>query len=174
MTFGYIAALLLVGGSLVLRWAFAPFFGDNVPYLQFFPAIMLAAWYGGFGPGVLATAAAALAALYFFLPPDGFALSRQSDAVSLALFVATGVVLASLNGRLRAAQQSARVEADKATTRAERLSAIINTTVDGIIVIDARGLIESLNAGAQRLFGYAEAEVLGKNVSMLMPAPFHD
>ena len=174
MTFGYIAALLLVGGSLVLRWTFAPFFGDNVPYLQFFPAIMLAAWYGGFGPGVLATAAAALAALYFFLPPDGFALSRQSDAVSLALFVATGVVLASLNGRLRAAQQSARVEADKATTRAERLSAIINTTVDGIIVIDARGLIESLNAGAQRLFGYAEAEVLGKNVSMLMPAPFHD
>ena len=57
--------------------------------------------------------------------------------------------------------------------QAERLSAIINTTADGIIVIDGRGLVESLNPAAERLFGYAESEVLGRNVSMLMPS-FHD
>jgi two-component system, LuxR family, sensor kinase FixL len=58
--------------------------------------------------------------------------------------------------------------------QAERLSAIINTTVDGIIVIDSRGLIESLNPAAERLFGYAASEVIGSNVSMLMPSPFHE
>jgi two-component system sensor kinase FixL len=57
---------------------------------------------------------------------------------------------------------------------AERLSAIIHTTVDGIIVIDSRGLLETLNPAAERLFGYAEAEVVGHNVSMLMPSPFHE
>ena len=56
---------------------------------------------------------------------------------------------------------------------AKRLSAIINTTVDGIIVIDSAGLIESINPAGQRLFGYSEPELVGKNVSVLMPAPFH-
>lgn len=56
--------------------------------------------------------------------------------------------------------------------QAERLHAIINTTVDGIIVIDSRGLIEQFNPAAERLFGYQEAEVLGRNVSLLMPSPY--
>jgi two-component system sensor kinase FixL len=57
---------------------------------------------------------------------------------------------------------------------AERLSAIINTTVDGIIVINSRGIVESLNPAGERLFGYSESEVVGRNVSMLMPPPFHE
>lgn len=56
--------------------------------------------------------------------------------------------------------------------QAERLSAIINTTVNGIIVIDGRGQIESFNPAAERLFGYEASEVIGRNVSMLMPSPF--
>lgn len=60
------------------------------------------------------------------------------------------------------------------SNQAERLSAIINTTVDGIIVIDSHGLIENFNPAAERLFGYAESEVIGHNVSMLMPSPFHE
>jgi two-component system, LuxR family, sensor kinase FixL len=58
--------------------------------------------------------------------------------------------------------------------QAKRLSAIINTTVDGIIVIDDRGLIESINPAGQRLFGYSEAELVGQNVNILMPSPFHE
>ncbi|WP_114940699.1 PAS domain-containing sensor histidine kinase [Mucilaginibacter endophyticus] len=51
------------------------------------------------------------------------------------------------------------------------LNAIIENAIDGIITIDERGLIESINPSACKLFQYTPAEVTGKNVSMLMPPP---
>jgi len=51
------------------------------------------------------------------------------------------------------------------------LQSIFDSAVDGIIVIDARGLIKAFNPGAERLFGYVAAEVLDENVKVLMPSP---
>ncbi|MBE9598342.1 PAS domain-containing sensor histidine kinase [Pedobacter sp. MC2016-24] len=51
------------------------------------------------------------------------------------------------------------------------LKAIIETAIDGIITIDNRGNIESLNPAALRLFGYSIEDVSGKNIKMLMPEP---
>lgn len=52
------------------------------------------------------------------------------------------------------------------------LHAVVNTAVDGIITIRADGSIESLNSSALNIFGYEEDELLGKNVSILMPEPY--
>ena len=55
----------------------------------------------------------------------------------------------------------------------ERLRLILEKAVTGIITIDEKGLIQSFNPAARSFFGYKEKEVIGKNVSMLMPEPDH-
>jgi len=57
--------------------------------------------------------------------------------------------------------------------REERLQALVTTAADAIITIDERGIIESANPAAERLFGYGQSELLGANVNILMPEPFH-
>jgi two-component system sensor kinase FixL len=55
-----------------------------------------------------------------------------------------------------------------------RWRAVVESAVDGIIVIDARGRVEAFNPAAERLFGFTEQEVIGQNVNMLMPSPYHE
>lgn len=52
-----------------------------------------------------------------------------------------------------------------------RLSTIINNVVDGIITINARGIVTSFNPAAEKMFGYKHDEVIGKNIKILMPEP---
>jgi two-component system sensor kinase FixL len=52
------------------------------------------------------------------------------------------------------------------------LQAVLATVPDAMVVIDSAGLIQSFGATSERLFGYLEAEVLGSNVSLLMPDPY--
>ena len=56
----------------------------------------------------------------------------------------------------------------------ERLRAILDTAMDAIITIDQHGIIQSVNAATERMFGYAAAEMIGQRVNMLMPSPYRE
>ncbi|MFQ5429703.1 MAG: PAS domain S-box protein, partial [Phycisphaerae bacterium] len=56
----------------------------------------------------------------------------------------------------------------------ERIRGILDATVDGIITIDDRGIIESANRSAETIFGYPASELVGRNINMLMPSPYKD
>lgn len=67
-----------------------------------------------------------------------------------------------------------RPAADALRASETRLRSILDTAVDAFISINAQGIIEAFNPAAERMFGYAAGDVMGRNVSMLMPRPYCD
>ena len=67
------------------------------------------------------------------------------------------------------------VESDRDNAaRAAHLTSILDTVPDAMIVIDERGIVQSFSTAAQRLFGYEPAEVIGRNIKMMMPSPYRE
>ncbi len=104
---GYgVLALLLVGAAWLGRIALTRWVGDGLPlYITFYPCVMLATLIGGWGPGLLATVAAALVVDYWVLPPRGlFKFENRIDLTGLVLFYGMSlfmIVVAELYRRMR-------------------------------------------------------------------------
>ncbi len=94
---GYGVAVLATAMSLGVRWPLWPVLGNAVPQMTFFPAVMIAAYFGGFWPGMTATILSAFAANYFVAgQPPSFHLSTVNDVAALALFLLVGMIISGL------------------------------------------------------------------------------
>ncbi len=74
---------------------------------------------------------------------------------------------------LREAHEKLYAEKFRAEKSERKLRSTVETILDGVISIDEKGGIDSFNPAAEKLFGYASAEVIGQNVNILMPEPYH-
>jgi len=138
-------------------------------FIVFAPAIMLASIVGGFGPGLLSVALSlASAHLILRLSPH----LAEAEWVGLGVFAAVGIAIAWFGEVLRSAYGEMADTERQLRVREAHLRSVLDTVPDATIVIDREGSIISFNAAAIRQFGYAEAEVSGRNVRMLMPEPY--
>ena len=100
---------------------------------------------------------------------------RPAVPVLLQTTLMAGPQAGSRRHRIALTDLSARHQAEEALRHQEaRLRAILETAVEGIITIDERGTMESLNPAAEHLFGYRADEAVGRNVNLLMPSPYHE
>jgi two-component system sensor kinase FixL len=174
----YVLVLVLVAVTFITRSLVAPTLGTQSLYLFLMPAIFIAGIVGGLGPGLLATVLCL--ALHLYVTGEIRNLTDRSSpffAVELsraAIFVVLGVSIAWFGERLRNARGAA-AESTRATmAREAHLQSILDSVPDAMVVIDISGIIQSFSAAAERLFGYSSAEVIGKNVKILMPSPYRE
>jgi len=97
--FKYLTAAIAVSIAFGLRFWFLGGIGPAIPYLTFFPAVMLAAVVGGIGPGCLAICLSALLVVHFFIEPVGtyyLYVENHRDALGLLTFIAGGLMMVVL------------------------------------------------------------------------------
>jgi PAS domain S-box-containing protein len=152
----YLVAVAITGAALALRVLLEPLWGTAAPFVLLFPAVLLSAWIGGFGPGALATVGAALGVTYFWVEPyRAWKIAAPADAVLLGLFVLAGVGASLVT---------------EALTRARaRLDALLDASPVGLGFHDAslryirvnRALAEINGRPAEAHIGRTGREILG-------------
>lgn len=117
----YLWAIAAVSIGVVLRTLLNPLLGTELPFITLFPAIFVAAYFGGFGPASLATVLSTLAAINLFFTGQFGALSHDTVAqLGVALFAVTGLSVGWLGEARVRAHRHARIAVRAAETEAAR------------------------------------------------------
>ena len=98
----------------------------------------------------------------------------EGGIINAAAFALIGVGIAWFGESLRRAVFQAFERNRDLQTREAHLQSILDTVPDAMIVIDEHGAVQSFSTAAERLFGYKAAEVIGKNIKLLMPSPYRE
>jgi two-component system sensor kinase FixL len=166
----YFAAIAAVFFMLLAGWGLHPWLHDRASFVIFIPALLIAAGFGGLGPGLLATFLSVVLGLLLI----GRSELTNPALLEAAIFVIVGGGISWFGEQLRRTRIRSRRHAKNLKAREEHLRSILDAVPDATIVIDEKGTIQSFSAAAERLFGYPEAAITGRNVSLLMPHPHRD
>ncbi len=161
----YTVAVLAVAAASLLRLSLDPILADNSPYLIFLPAVAAAAWYGGLGPGLVATGLGAIGALALVVAPlSSIRPETRADWLALILFLIFGVFVSALTEKLRRTKRRA-LEAEASERRQRLLSQQTLAGIgDAVLSTDASGRVEFMNAIAEQLTGWTLDDARGRPV----------
>jgi len=167
----YGVAILVVAAGLGVKLVFASALPGDASYVLFVPAVLIASALGGWGPGLLATALGLALGLFFVAETRQLAVA---DAANGLIFALVGFAVSWRGAILLRFWRIADAKTQDVEARTAHLQSILDSIPDAMVVINERGLIQSFSSAAERLFGLSAAEVLGKNVKILMPSPYRE
>ncbi|MGB7921901.1 MAG: PAS domain S-box protein [Pyrinomonadaceae bacterium] len=153
----YGVAVLSVGLAVPLMMSLGGL-APRMPFAFFFAAVMLSAWYGGYGPGLVATVLGGILSAYLFVPPQySFNIGLDGN-IQLGVFLMVALFINLL--------AASRMRAQEAVRENERwLSTTLGSIGDAVIATDAHGRVIFVNAVAQSLTGWKQKEASGKELA---------
>ena len=160
--FRYGLAVAAAVPVFVLRFLLHQYFEDRTFTVIYVPVVVFVAFSGGRGPAFFATALC-LGISAFFLRES--LLTNPANLIDVSFFAILGPILGFIGNRLLQ-------EAEATNYRQAQLQSILDTVPEAMIVIDDHGVMRSFSATAERLFGWSATEMIGRNVSALMPTPY--
>ena len=144
-----------------------PVLGNNLPFVLFYSVILLSSWYGGLGPGIVATILSATIINISFLVPS-HVTSTFGNVVATTLFLFEGVLVASISNSMHKAVQI-QEEKDRFI---QYYASIAQNISDAVISTNMDDKIQSWNKGAEALYGWQSHEVIGSPLSEVIRATF--
>jgi signal transduction histidine kinase len=114
-------AIIATALALISRQLLTPLWGARLPFLTFFPAVMLASWYGGIRPGLFTTALSTFAIWYFFIIPNNNGHFPPPDTVALVLFTLIALLIVFLYEKLHRSVRHAESQATLLKESEERM-----------------------------------------------------
>ncbi|MBW4487736.1 MAG: PAS domain S-box protein [Trichocoleus desertorum ATA4-8-CV12] len=170
----YGIAVLGVAVALLLQSPLSHLLESQIPLLLLFSVVIGSAWYGGFGPGMVATLLATISCAYFYVSPFPFFTNLASEpTIELGLFALEGALISLLSAQLHTAQKRTEVSWLRSKQHQETLRRseeqyrllVENVKDYAIFMLDTRGRVTSWSLGAERILGYQEAEILEQHFS---------
>jgi PAS domain S-box-containing protein len=157
----YGVSILVIGVATFLRlWLEGAMQGGG--FMFFFVAVIVASWYGGVGPSLVAMVLSVLVSAWLFSPPPGTPPEPAVRSLAgLAVFFFMGIMTAVLSQSTRAAQHRAEALAAEAIRQREQLSATLSCIGDAVIVTDHLGQLTMMNPVAETLTGWTMGETVG-------------
>ena len=159
----YAVALVAVTVGLLIRWPLWPVLRDTVPYLTIFPAVIVAAYAGGYRAGLFATVIGAAGETYFLHDPAGPPRwTTSAELAGLILFLFIGGVISGLTESSLRAKRTAASASDRLRDGEERHRVTLASVGDAVVVTDTAGVVTFLNPAAEVLTGWPAPEAAGR------------
>ena len=152
----YSLAVGFAAAAIALRGALTAWWGYELPFLTFFPAIVLSAWAGGFWPGMLATGLCGLAAQYLWLaPPYRLEVMQLRDGLALVLFLGIGALISVVTEMMHRGRR--------------RLTRLLESIHEGFAVFDHTGRCLYVNPRAVELLAQSARALVGNTMRDIFP-----
>lgn len=144
----YLISIVSVGLAFLITVELNRLVSPPLPFAFFFLSVVISAWYGGFGPGLLATILGLVIARYYSFPLAAGLRLQAEDLLKLTVFAVISLFVTLLAEARRRSE--------------ERLRVSLSSIADGVVTVDSAGRILFMNESAQKMTGWKLTEVRKK------------